>query len=168
MDSMCRQMSTKAGCRHWPLAVFWNILEYCRHQCMDLIEKVDEFGDTMAAVLVSAVCGTENNIDVIRKHASFGVNLVIFKNDSTWKTSQLSVKQKRRADATAQPQSVTAASDQFVASVWQTFASSAMPRKDATDCAASNDACGCSRYICRPHSVTRLDFLLIFHKRVLH
>ena len=27
MDSMCRQMSTKAGCRRWPLAVFWNILD---------------------------------------------------------------------------------------------------------------------------------------------
>jgi hypothetical protein len=27
MDSMCRQMSTKAGCRRWPLAVFFNILD---------------------------------------------------------------------------------------------------------------------------------------------
>jgi len=27
LDSMCRQMSTKAGCRRWPLAVFWNILD---------------------------------------------------------------------------------------------------------------------------------------------
>lgn len=27
LDSMCRQMSTKAGCRRWPLAVFYNILD---------------------------------------------------------------------------------------------------------------------------------------------
>jgi len=27
LDSMCRQMSTKAGCRRWPLAVFFNILD---------------------------------------------------------------------------------------------------------------------------------------------
>jgi len=27
LDSMCRQMSTKAGCRRWPLAIFFNILD---------------------------------------------------------------------------------------------------------------------------------------------
>ena len=27
LDSMCRQLSTKAGCRRWPLAVFYNILD---------------------------------------------------------------------------------------------------------------------------------------------
>ena len=27
LDSMCRLMSTKAGCRRWPLAVFYNILD---------------------------------------------------------------------------------------------------------------------------------------------
>jgi len=27
LDSMCRQMSTKAGCRRWPLAVFFNVLD---------------------------------------------------------------------------------------------------------------------------------------------
>ena len=27
LDAMCRQMSTKAGCRRWPLAVFYNILD---------------------------------------------------------------------------------------------------------------------------------------------
>lgn len=27
LDSMCRQMSTKAGCRRWPLAVFFNLLD---------------------------------------------------------------------------------------------------------------------------------------------
>ena len=27
LDSMCRQMTTKAGCRRWPLAVFFNILD---------------------------------------------------------------------------------------------------------------------------------------------
>jgi hypothetical protein len=27
LDSMCRQMSTKSGCRRWPLAVFYNILD---------------------------------------------------------------------------------------------------------------------------------------------
>jgi hypothetical protein len=27
LDSMCRQTSTKAGCRRWPLAVFYNILD---------------------------------------------------------------------------------------------------------------------------------------------
>ena len=27
LDAMCRQMSTKAGCRRWPLAVFCNILD---------------------------------------------------------------------------------------------------------------------------------------------
>ena len=27
LDSMCRQMSTKAACRRWPLAVFCNILD---------------------------------------------------------------------------------------------------------------------------------------------
>ena len=27
LDSMCRQMSTKYGCRRWPLAVFFNILD---------------------------------------------------------------------------------------------------------------------------------------------
>jgi len=27
LDSMCRQMSTKAACRRWPLAVFYNILD---------------------------------------------------------------------------------------------------------------------------------------------
>ena len=28
LESMCRQMSTKAGCRRWPLAVFHNILDF--------------------------------------------------------------------------------------------------------------------------------------------
>ena len=27
LDSMCRQMSTKAASRRWPLAVFYNILD---------------------------------------------------------------------------------------------------------------------------------------------
>ena len=27
LDSMCRQLSTKSGCRRWPLAVFFNILD---------------------------------------------------------------------------------------------------------------------------------------------
>jgi hypothetical protein len=27
LDSMCRAMTTKAGCRRWPLAVFYNILD---------------------------------------------------------------------------------------------------------------------------------------------
>ena len=27
LDAMCRMMSTKAGCRRWPLAVFFNILD---------------------------------------------------------------------------------------------------------------------------------------------
>jgi len=27
LDSMCRQMSMKAGCRRWPLAVFFNVLD---------------------------------------------------------------------------------------------------------------------------------------------
>ena len=57
---------------------------------MDLVQKDDDFGDTTAAVLASAVCGTESNLDVTRKHASSDVNLMVFKNDSTWKTSQLS------------------------------------------------------------------------------
>ena len=27
LDSMCRQISAKSGCRRWPLAVFFNILD---------------------------------------------------------------------------------------------------------------------------------------------
>jgi len=70
---------------------------------MDLVQKDDEFGDTTAAVLASDVCGTESNIDVIRKHASSGVNLIVFNNDSTWKTSQLS----SESDVQTQPHNHT-------------------------------------------------------------
>jgi len=39
LDSMCRQMSTKAGCRRWPFAVFWNILDIADINAWILFKK---------------------------------------------------------------------------------------------------------------------------------
>jgi hypothetical protein len=39
LDSMCRQMSTKAGCRRWPLAVFYNILDFAAINAWIIFKK---------------------------------------------------------------------------------------------------------------------------------
>ena len=39
LDSMCRQMSTKAGCRRWPLAVFYNILDFAAVNAWIIFKK---------------------------------------------------------------------------------------------------------------------------------
>jgi len=45
LDAMCRQMSTKAGCRRWPLAVFYNILDLAGVNAWILFKKAT--GSTM-------------------------------------------------------------------------------------------------------------------------
>ena len=39
LDSMCRNMSTKAGCRRWPLAVFYNVLDLAGLNAYILFKK---------------------------------------------------------------------------------------------------------------------------------
>ena len=40
LDSMCRHMSTKAGCRRWTLAVFCNILDLAGVNAWIILKKV--------------------------------------------------------------------------------------------------------------------------------
>ncbi|XP_065658096.1 uncharacterized protein LOC136082609 [Hydra vulgaris] len=42
LDSMCRQMSTKSGCRRWPLAVFFNILDLTGVNAWIIFKKVTQ------------------------------------------------------------------------------------------------------------------------------
>lgn len=39
LDSMCRQLSTRAACRRWPLAVFYNILDLAGINAFVLFRK---------------------------------------------------------------------------------------------------------------------------------
>ena len=54
------------------------------HQCVDPVQKDDECTDITATVLASAVRRTERNINIIRKHTSSSINLIVFNHDSTW------------------------------------------------------------------------------------
>ncbi|XP_047132681.1 piggyBac transposable element-derived protein 4-like [Hydra vulgaris] len=42
LDSMCQQMSTKSGCRRWPLAVFFNILDLTGVNVRIIFKKVTQ------------------------------------------------------------------------------------------------------------------------------
>ena len=54
------------------------------HQCVDPVQKNDECTDITATVLASVVRRTERNINIIRKHTSSSINLIVFNHDSTW------------------------------------------------------------------------------------
>jgi len=171
LDSMCRQMSTKAGCRRWPLAVFWNILDIAginawilfrkttnsqtsrRQFLRQLSAELTETSTSSGNVPAPASTSSSSTTTLLGKRVNCQVKAVCKRNRTT-----------TLCDSCKRPvcgQCMVNICKQCPLSVRATMASY---------CIASIDACGCSRYTLtyRPHGVTKLVFSLIFHKRALN
>ena len=92
LDSMCRQMSTKAGCRRWPLVIFFNILDIAGINAWIIFRKTQASCISRQKFLRQLT----HRSNVVSKQSNSSANLIVFNNESTWQNSQLSSEVSRQ------------------------------------------------------------------------
>jgi len=87
----CRQMPTKAGCRRWPLAVFFNILDIASINAWTLFRKTTS--SRMSRRQFLRQLSTElTEASSRRQAANYSMCIIVFNNGSSWKRRSCQVK----------------------------------------------------------------------------